>query len=96
MQLYHTKNYQGATTNLRLCSTIIILYHTKNYQGATTVEYRALGSGILYHTKNYQGATTKTAAYCPYASHYSTILRKKNHKKFSSPINGIDEHLFDC
>ena len=34
--LYHTKNYQGTTTERTAPSQIKTLYHTKNYQGTTT------------------------------------------------------------
>ena len=56
--LYHTKNYQGTTTELSSCNGHDRLYHTKNYQGTTTAWIRSRFSCILYHTKNYQGTTT--------------------------------------
>ena len=34
--LYHTKNYQGTTTESFIKDHMIELYHTKNYQGTTT------------------------------------------------------------
>ncbi len=34
--LYHTKNYQGTTTQPVDPVTVGALYHTKNYQGTTT------------------------------------------------------------
>ena len=35
--LYHTKNYQGTTTDNRKMAMTNELYHTKNYQGTTTL-----------------------------------------------------------
>ena len=40
--LYHTKNYQGATTIFHAGYYLLTLYHTKNYQGATTDKYGQL------------------------------------------------------
>ena len=34
--LYHTKNYQGTTTQPVIADSGVTLYHTKNYQGTTT------------------------------------------------------------
>ena len=34
--LYHTKNYQGTTTETVVIVENSLLYHTKNYQGTTT------------------------------------------------------------
>ena len=56
--LYHTKNYQGTTTQEGLELAGDGLYHTKNYQGTTTYILIPFKIMSLYHTKNYQGTTT--------------------------------------
>ena len=59
VQLYHTKNCQGATTNRFQRISTALLYHTKNCQGATTALAQTPYGNALYHTKNCQGATTE-------------------------------------
>ena len=56
--LYHTKNYQGTTTDAAHSLGQRLLYHTKNYQGTTTASAKLYPLPALYHTKNYQGTTT--------------------------------------
>ena len=58
-RLYHTENYQGATTYAYIICFCSLLYHTENYQGATTLVSVIASLTALYHTENYQGATTR-------------------------------------
>ena len=57
--LYHTKNYEGTTTDLPAGGLYKPLYHTKNYEGTTTSGIMIHPVLQLYHTKNYEGTTTE-------------------------------------
>ena len=46
-QLYHTKNYQGTTTNVFYICFLPQLYHTKNYQGTTTYSLTGCLTSII-------------------------------------------------
>ena len=60
--LYHTKNYQGTTTQRFYHGHHDRLYHTKNYQGTTTPFPKKIQGIQLYHTKNYLAGAAFSSA----------------------------------
>ena len=81
--LYHTKNYQGTTTQHCRPRQASALYHTKNYQGTTTTLTKLISGCSLYHTKNYQGTTTSAHN----SSNITTLYHTKNYQGISVCIS---------
>ena len=69
MELYHTQNRRGTTTQNKLEIVGGELYHTQSRQGTTTVHNQLSCIFRLYHTQNRQGTTATAEEYTAIIPH---------------------------